>query len=527
MVCKGNSLRKLRGSVRRARRAGYKDRPTQKRKKLGRKQARKLLRINRRLRKRCKFRSIQAAVNASRNNDRVVIMPGLYTEPKSRRAPTDDPRCDGLEEQNDEGQTQALSYAYQLKCPNDQNLIAVMGRRLGQGSVPQPPLDDRRGIPAEGPCIRCNLQVEGSGVSAADVVIDAGRVKSGNKGPAKPKKDVVLRVDRADGFVFRNATVRHAAEHGIYILESDGYRIERFKAFYNEEYGVLTFVEDHGLMRNCEAAGSGDSGLYPGAGADVGQQTTEPGGPRYGQRITRCDSHHNTSGYSGTVGNAVRVDHNNFFDNALGFTTDVFTASGHPGFPQDSDLIENNRFYSNNFNVYGPRSDIEPTVPVPVGTGLWIAGGNNNTIRNNRFYDNWRRGTMLFGVPDALIDGCAEIPGCDPVTPDFSSTSYDNRFFGNVMGRTPAGKRKPNGTDFWWDDVIGQTGNCWFNNTGKNGNAASVTFDPSDIPTHAADCATADGHQAPFANPQQAELLACLVAAPSCTWFQRPPKPTG
>ncbi len=521
VVCKRNSLAKLRKSVRRGIRRGYQDRPTQKRKHLSPRQGRRLLRVNQRLKRLCRFHSIQAAVTASGNNDRVVIMPGLYTEPKSRAAPTNDPKCDGLEEENDKGQTGALSYAYQLKCPNDQNLIAVMGRALGQGTVPQPPLGDRHGIPALGPCIRCNLQIEGSGVSADDVVIDAGRVASGNHGPANPVKDVGIRADRADGFVLRKVTVRHAAEHGIYVLESKGYLLDTFKTFWNEEYGVLTFVEDYGLMRNCEAAGSGDSGLYPGAGADTGEQVQPPDHFRYSQRMTHCDSHHNASGYSGTDGNSVHVDHNNFYGNALGFTTDVFTAAGHPGYPQDSDLIENNNFYSNNFNPYKPGSDVTPTEEFPVGTGLWIAGGNNNTLRNNHFYDNWRRGVMLFGVPDSFICTAPDDPvyGCDPAE---TNTSYRNEFVGNVMGRTPAGKRKPNGTDFWWDNIIGQTNNCWHDNTGKNGTAASITSLPTNLPSN---CATADGTDAPFTNAQQGELLLCVSDDPSCTWDQTPPKP--
>ena len=31
-------------------------------------------------------------------------------------------------------------------------------------------------------------------------------------------------------------------------------------------------------------------------------------------------------------------------------------------------------------------------VPVPVGTGLLIAGGNGNEVRGNHIWDNWRRG---------------------------------------------------------------------------------------------------------------------------------------
>ena len=142
--------------------------------------------------------------------------------------------------------------------------------------------------------------------------------------------------------------------------------------------------------------------------------------------------HHNLLGYSGTDGNAVWLHDNNFYDNSEGFSTDVFTAPGHPGFPQDSDLLEHNNFYDNNFNSYLPQcaagqkpgpsgpnqgcSDVTPTEPVPVGTGMWIAGGNANVVRNNRFYDNWRRGVMLFAVPDAFVcdDPDNQVAGCNP-----------------------------------------------------------------------------------------------------------------
>src|SRR3981189_1707904 len=120
-------------------------------------------------------------------------------------------------------------------------------------------------------------------------------------------------------------------------------------------------------MQNCEAAGSGDSGLYPGAGANTGVNRDTHIYPefRYSQEIRYCDSHHNSSGYSGTDGDATHIDNNNFYDNALGFTTDVFTAPGHPGFPQNSDLVEYNNFYSNNFNVYEKGSGTNAAEPEP------------------------------------------------------------------------------------------------------------------------------------------------------------------
>ncbi|TMK97520.1 MAG: hypothetical protein E6G34_07275 [Actinobacteria bacterium] len=546
VVCQPDSLTRLHRSVKEAKTIGYVLRPTQPRVKISEAEAKALNSLNGRLfKKRCAFSSIQAAVNASGNNDRIVILPGLYTEPQSREAPTNDPSCAQYKIKNDRGDTGAVSYAYQWHCPNDQNLIAVLGREPGPNPPPDPPLSDRHGIPDLGPCVRCNLQIEGSGVSPDDVMIDAGNVNSGDHGPIDAVKDVGIRVDRADGFVLRNVRVRHANEHDIYVLESDGYLLERFKTFYAGEYGVLTFVEDHGLIQDCDAAGNGDSGLYPGAGADTGNQRDTNIYPafRYSQEIRRCDSHHNSGGYSGTDGNATWVHDNNFYDNALGFTTDVFTAAGHPGFPQDSDLIENNNFYSNNFNPYLASSDVVPSVPLPVGTGLWIAGGNDNVIRNNHFYDNWRRGTMVFAVPDQLVCGPEginpeQLAGCNPsaVPP---STSYRNQFYGNVMGRAPDGTVLPNGTgdlstgrtDFWWDQYSGNTGNCWHDNVGKEGTAASVTsLPPSPILPSACD-ETSVGTGGPA---QEQELTACFAAIENheekeepatCPWFTTPSKP--
>ena len=56
------------------------------------------------------------------------------------------------------------------------------------------------------------------------------------------------------------------------------------------------------------------------------------------------------------------------------------TGAGHPGYPGDSALFEDNQIYSNNFNTYAPGSDVKPSFPFPVGTGLWIAGGNHHMV---------------------------------------------------------------------------------------------------------------------------------------------------
>ncbi len=549
IVCQSGSLARAKQSIQAARTTGYRLRPTAKVRKLTAAEATRLLNLNRAFAARCTYHSIQRAVFDSHNNDFIVVMPGVYTEPHSRAQPTSDPACQKYLTDTDfgGGGPVGLSYRYQWNCPNDQALINVLGRRPAPGAPP-PPQPDRHGIPDLGPCVRCNLQIQGSGVKPEDVVIDSGRASAGNGGPSGigSKKDVALKVDRADGFVLKNMTMRHAKEHDLYVLETDGYLLDRVKFFYAGEYGHLTFADDHGLTENCEGVGNGDSAVYPGGAPDSGDDTA-PNAPdprdasfyprhRLNQTITHCDLHHNNLGYSGTMGNATHVVDNNFYGNTTGIATDSFFAGGHPGFPQDSSVFEKNRIYSNNFNDYHypqgyPESrKVRSAVGVPLGTGIIIAGGNDDIVRGNRIYDNWRRGAMLLAVPDAL--SCP--PGTQTCEPqNAASTSYDNMFYGNYLGRAPSGKVQPNGVDFWWDEFPDDTGNCWFGNTGPDGTNASWTGDPQrfaqpgmSVPHFLPeDCATSVG----AGNPQKEAVLAyCANAAigdESCEWYTEPPRP--
>jgi hypothetical protein len=539
VVCQPQSMRQLRAEIGLARRDGIDLRPTQTLK-MSRASARTLLAVNKKLFAMCRYHQIQPAINASGNNDRVVIMPGTYSEPTSRAVPAFPKQCDKYRTTSDHG-SGAVSYEYQFHCPNAQALVAVIGRKLGPGKDPTTTpasRPDPHGIPNLGACIRCNMQIEGSGPSPDDVVIDAGRVASGNGAPIGAKKDVGLKVDRADGIVLRNMTVRHAAEHDVYLLELDGYLMTRMKYFYAGEYGALMFTTDHGLTDTCEGVGNGDSAVYPGGAPDSGQlrDTHFYAQARLNQTITHCDLHHNNLGYSGTMGNATHVIDNNWWDNATGIATDSFYAGGHPGFPQDSAVFENNRIWSNNFDVYGPKSDVKSATPVPIGVGILIGGGDDNIVRGNWIWDNWRRGTMLLAVPDAISClGDVTTPHCVPQ--HVSQTSERNHYVDNNMSRTPDGKPAPNGVDFWWDEFPGNQGNCWYSNRGVDGSDGSITADPPMPPVSGTslpkflpmDCGTSMG-----AGDAKKEgmLMGCLAAVGSgnwspdvCDWFAAPAKP--
>jgi hypothetical protein len=539
VVCQPNSMKLLRVELGLARRDGVTLRPTQTIR-FSKKSARSLVAVNRKLFAMCRYSEIQPAVNDSHNNNRVVIMPGVYGELNSRAVPAFPPQCDKYRTTSDHG-AGAVSYEYQFHCQNAQSLVAVIGRALGPGAdPPTTPASrpDPHGIPNLGACIRCNMQIEGSGPSPDDVVIDAGRVESGNGAPIGSKKDVGLKVDRADGIVLRNMTVRHAAEHDVYLLELDGYLMTRMKFFYAGEYGALMFTTDHGLTDTCEGAGNGDSAVYPGGAPDTGSQVDPRfyGSPRLNQTITHCDLYHNNLGYSGTMGNATHVIDNNFWGNATGLATDSFYAGGHPGFPQDSGVYENNRFWSNNFNIYATDSDVKSATPVPIGVGILIGGGNDDTIRGNWIWDNWRRGTMLVAVPDAISClGDITTPHCVPE--HVSQTSQGDHYYDNNMSRTPDGKPSPNGVDFWWDEFPGNQGDCWYSNRGADGREASLTSDPPMPPVTGVsipkflpmDCGSSVGVGDAV---KEGMLMRCLAAVGSgtwdgdlCDWFAMPAKP--
>jgi hypothetical protein len=456
--------------------------------------------------RRCHFRNIQAAVNQARSGAIIRIMPGVYREMPSRRAPEPDPRCKGDYEQigsallasgmtGSGGGAPVANFEYQRTCPNAQNLIAI----IGDGPDPDRVCDNK-----------CNLQIQGMGRKRTDVLISGQRTKLN-----------VIRADRADGIYLKNFTVEYSDFNNIYVLETNGFRMEDIKSRYSREYGFLSFTSDHGLYNRLEAFGSGDSGVYPGSGP-------EGHCARYGIEIKHVNSHDNTIGYSGTAGNGVWAHDNAFHHNATGMTTDSF-ASGHPGMPQDCAKWEHNRIYSNNADYFNADRDayckntpiperdpkiVCPTFQVPVGTGLGIFGGNGDIVRDNWIYDNWRDGVKLLYVPAAFRG-----------EPDKGiDTSFDDKITGNHMGVRPDGTRDPNGNDVWWDEE--GRGNCFSGNSGPGGARAtsnvltglpacpgSAVFMPG-VPAKTASqasCSTWD----PFTNPDP----------PGCDWFTRPKEP--
>jgi hypothetical protein len=494
-------------------------------------------RRNRALLDECAHRSIQDAINSiSRRRTSVYVLPGRYRErtwaemDRSRYcshlgtdsdAPLEASSYIGSvspghteDQQAAEGETDpiALSYADQRRCPHNLNLIAIFGDRT--------PHD--RSIACNSRF--CGTQVVGTGRRAKDVLID-NRFSKLN----------AFRADRAGGIYLANMTLQQAEFNAVYVLETDGFTLDRLVTRGNDEYGILAFASDHGLIQRTDNYYNGDSGIYPGSAADLNGDSDEFEPSRYAIEIRDNRSHHNTLGYSGTAGNSVWAHHNKFYANATGIATDSLFP-GHPGLPQDHARWSRNEIYSNNTNYFEKYVDtgacakpikergylqgtVCPVIPTPVGTGVLIAGGNFNSTDHNWIYDNWRYGTMQFWVPAALRDDF------DPQ--DQLDTSHHNRTFDNAMGIARDGTVRHNGLDHWWDDQ--GNGNCWEGNVYSRGERT----DNFTLPPPA--CADGGSVLTPGLAVKDAGFLTCSQYdrddetwrhPPGCEWFESPERPS-
>ncbi|MFF0436001.1 right-handed parallel beta-helix repeat-containing protein [Streptomyces sp. NPDC004327] len=378
------------------------------------------------------YRHLQQAVDAvDRPGMTIAILPGLYEEEPSLPAPTG--ACAALKAPRSALGYQILSYAQQKQCPHNQNLVAILGKK--------------------------NLQIEGTGASRLDVVIDA-----------KYAKLNALRADTSDGIYFRNFTAQRTTFNSLYVLAGDGFVIDDVLTRWNDEYGFLTFASDHGLYKNCESYGNGDSGIYPGSASNINDGRGYDV-PRHSIEITGCRSHHNMVGYSGTAGDSVYV-HDNEFDHNMGGASMDSAFPGHPGLPQNHARFERNLIHDNNQNYYRHVADgtcakppvergyeegvVCPQISMPPGTGIITAGGNWNLYENNWIYGQQRAAFFLSAVP-AFIRG-------ESAWGKQTDTSHHNRYAGNHLGTDRAGNPRPNRTDVWWDGQGG--GNCWQSDAG-------------------------------------------------------------
>ena len=353
-------MTRLNEAIDKARADGYFIRPTD-HQDFSEAEATALLEINKALFDRCEYDEIQPAVTAAGNNDRVVVMPGLYEEPTARSKPTYDPACDQYKMPAESGDPGALSHDYQFHCPNDANLVAVIGRGPDTGCTAA--AAEVRTVTAS----RTRVRASGATSSSRDPAsapttswsrpatparATAARPRSGTRrtsasSPTGPTGSCCATSPCATRASTTSTSWRPTATCSTGSRRSTPARTACSRSW-RTTGSCRTARPPATATRACTPARA----LIPWAAIDTSRSTRRH---RFSQVVRWCDAHHNTGGFSGTDSHGTQITENNFYDNALGYTTDVFTAPGHPGFPQHGNVVEKNNFYSNNFNPFQRR----------------------------------------------------------------------------------------------------------------------------------------------------------------------------
>ncbi|HUE28167.1 MAG TPA: hypothetical protein VMP89_15440, partial [Solirubrobacteraceae bacterium] len=264
--------------------------------------------------------------------------------------------------------------------------------------------------------------------------------------------------------------------------------------FYKDEataaqYGIFSSNWDGGTWDQTYVSNFNDSGYYIGACQQQCNQT-----------LTHGWSEYNALGYSGTnSGGQLVIENSQFDQNEDGFDTNSQNNSDWPS-PQDGAcpnggtspiththscwVFMNNYVHDNN----------NPNVPAagsaaagPVGTGMSISGGRDDTVMHNRFVHNGAWGTIFVIYPDSETPpsdapACAGGDNAGGVCnyDDWGNSLLNNTYSGNGFFNNPT-----NGDFAEITSTPGHPINCYVGNTDASG---TVTSSPSDLQSTNSNC---------------------------------------
>lgn len=300
-----------------------------------------------------------------------------------------------------------------------------------------------------------SVQIEGAVKNRIKLV---GNVKD-------PSKVVIDAAGRLNGIIINSAndvtlqgiTAKNYFGNGFFAVNVNGYVMDHLRAFGGSKtgdnsYGLYAFNSVGGTMTNDEAYYNTDAGFY------IGQTPVQTKPKR--TIVKNISSWGNVLGWSGTNMRYVTITKSAFFNNGTGVVPNALLSELYP--PEEDNVISDNDIYWNNYNYYKGSAfpKVSPGtggIPYPVGIGLLLFGGRNQTVSNNRVFGNWGAGIGLI----------------EQLTMDHSGTGYDhsqpvgaqpwvlkdNRVTGNIMGN---GGKDLNGRDLAYDGS--GSGNCFSDN---------------------------------------------------------------
>ncbi len=346
------------------------------------------------------YRTIQSAVDAARPGDWVLIGPGEYHE------------------------TGAPDSGVLVTTPGlhirgmDRNGVVVDGTLPGHGTCSADPAAQNPGPPdASGVAIgRNGIQVlKADGVSVENLTVC--NFLSGSQGGGNE-----VWFNGGDG----SGTIGMGSYRGAWLTASSTFF--RSDSPYMAQYGVFASnASGPGTIEDSYASNMADSSYYVGACRDCNAA------------LRRLHAQNSALGYSGSNSGGHLVIEDSEWDlNRTGILPNSL-ANDDPPSPQDGScpdeptrsctLIRRNHVHDNN-NPDTPALGL--TAGAPVGTGIDLSGGRNNTVRDNLVENNGAWGILVNDYPDPTGP---EVPAyCAGGTIGFQPPPPYDAFFGAVFG---------------------------------------------------------------------------------------------
>jgi hypothetical protein len=280
-------------------------------------------------------------------------------------------------------------------------------------------------------------------------------------------------------------------------------------------YGIFSSDWSGGTWDQTYVSNFSDSGYYIGACQQVCDQTLNHGWSEY-----------NALGYSGTnAGGQLVIENSQFDSNQDGFDTNSQNNDDWPS-PQDGScpgggispiththscwVFMNNYVHDNN-NANVPGLGVASAGPV--GTGMSISGGRNDTVMNNRFVNNGAWGVIFVPYPDTetppsqVTAPCAGGVGGGGVGGGPNPCTYDdwgNALLGNTFTNNGFFGNQTNGDFAESTSTPGEPINCYSGNVDTSG---TVTSSPSTLQQTNGNCGQTA--VAPDPNPPFVSQVSC------------------
>jgi hypothetical protein len=240
-------------------------------------------------------------------------------------------------------------------------------------------------------------------------------------------------VATTDGVVVENLTVRNYNGNGVYWLSTNvdspvqGYRGSYITADHIGVYAIYARNAEQGRFEHCYASGCKDAGYYIGESQPARAV------------ITDCIAEYNAMGYSGTnAGGDLVIRDSIWRHNMCGIVPNTLDSqAGAPqGHLEGGIRVENNHIHDNN------RLDV-PAIAnayAVYGTGVAIAGGQQNDICGNTIENQAKYGVVVFpmitdtspgSLPMRLFRAYAPLLSDDHVYPPEDNAVMDNDVSGS------------------------------------------------------------------------------------------------